>query len=232
MRHGYGTLRCVGSLGVRSPVAIRAALLSGTVVGVRLGQRHELPRPVDPHLACGLVESRHGGQVPRGGSRRQRVVDTARYEGARPAEGRGGLLPSHRDCHRRSKPRRGLPAMQLAATQQVSPRHQLGWRLAARMLFLGPRLAAHADHRIVGSAVLLSNGQGTRGSPASRPKLHDCMPTGRRKLLRARFLPAARVLSACPSVSRGRCTSDLARPSLLDVSASYHSLARADEMIA
>lgn len=83
--HDDGALRGVGPLRVYPPMASRAALLGGAVVGMRIDQRHEPPRTVDPHLAGGFVGSRHGGQVPRRANCRQRATDTVRGERARPA---------------------------------------------------------------------------------------------------------------------------------------------------
>lgn len=56
----------VEPLGAHPAVTGRASLQGIAVVSVRLGQRHELPRAVDPHLASGSVGYRHGGRMPRG----------------------------------------------------------------------------------------------------------------------------------------------------------------------
>jgi len=80
----------VGPLRADAAAAGRTALLSASVLGVRLGQGHELPPAIDPHLAGGLIGILHGGKVPRVGVRRQRGGDTM---------GRGRGCPPRRASH-------------------------------------------------------------------------------------------------------------------------------------
>lgn len=64
MSHGDSLLCHVGSVGTDLPMAVRTALLRGTVMGVRLGYRNERPSSVDQHLATVSVGRRHAEQMP------------------------------------------------------------------------------------------------------------------------------------------------------------------------